>query len=103
MMFRRTKPKTPMAYCQSCARIRAFLAVAGLLIIALPLFGEKAAPFAQLTPMGIALALVGMGSIAFVARWVAWRQDEARKRQDDEDPTDATARGAAPSTDPSGS
>jgi hypothetical protein len=103
MMFRRTKPKTPMAYCQSCARIRAFLAVAGLLIIALPLFGEKAAPFAQLTPMGIALALVGMGSIAFVARWVAWRQDEARKRQDGEDPTDATAHGAAPSTDPSGS
>ncbi len=103
MMFRRTKPKTPMAYCQSCARIRAFLAVAGLLIIALPLFGEKAAPFAQLTPMGIALALVGMGSIAFVARWVAWRQDEARKRQDGEEPTDATARGAAPSTDLSGS
>ncbi|MDA0963152.1 MAG: hypothetical protein O2898_09575 [Proteobacteria bacterium] len=73
------------------------------MIIALPLFGEKAAPFAQLTPMGIALALVGIGSIAFVARWVAWRHDEARKPQDAEDAPDAAARDATRPTDPSGS
>lgn len=77
MMFRRSNPKTPVAYCQSCARIRAFLVIAGLLIITLPLFGEEAAPLSKLTPMGIALALVGVGSIAFVARWIAWRRDKA--------------------------
>ncbi len=89
MMFRRSKPKTPEAYCQSCARIRVFLAVAGLLIIALPLLGEKAAPFSKLTPMGIALALVGLGSIAFVARWIAWRRSEAEAQQStDQSPDD---------------
>lgn len=60
-------------------RIRAFLAIAGLLIIALPIFGETAAPLAKLTPMSIALALVGVGMVAFVARWVAWRRGEASK------------------------
>lgn len=81
MFFRRSRHKTSEAPCQSCARIRAFLAVAGILIIAMPLFGEKAAPLAKLTPMGIALAMMGVGSIAFVLRWIAWRREEARNRE----------------------
>jgi hypothetical protein len=91
MMFRRTKPKTPEAYCQSCARIRAFLAVAGMLIIALPFLGEKAAPFAKLTPMGIALALVGVGTVAFIARWIGWRRSQSDDRKNiDQSPDDPT-------------
>lgn len=87
MMLRRTTPKPRTTQCQSCARIRAFLAVSMMLIIALPLFGDKAAPLAQMTPMGIALGLTGLGSLAFVARWIAWRRSEARSRQSaDADP-----------------
>lgn len=82
MFFRRSKTKIPAAPCQSCARIRAFLAVAGILIIAMPVFGERAAPLGQLTPMGIALAMVGVGSVAFIARWIAWRREQASARQD---------------------
>lgn len=81
MMFRRSNPKTYEGYCQSCARIRAFLAVAGLLIVALPIFGDKFAPLSQLTPMGIALAIVGVGSIAFFARWIAWRRSQSQPKQ----------------------
>ena len=81
MFFKRSSPRTPTAPCQSCMRIRAFLAISGLLIIALPIFGEKAAPLAKLTPMSIALALVGVGMVAFIARWVAWRRREAGKEK----------------------
>jgi len=81
MLFRRSTAKTPQGYCQTCARIRAFLAVAGMLIVALPFFGDKAAPLSKLTPMGIALTMVGIGCIAFIARWIAWRRSEAQTQQ----------------------
>lgn len=74
MFFRRSDPKTPTAACQTCIRIRAFLAIAGLLLISLPIFGEKAAPILLLTPITIALGLVGVGMIAFIFRWAAWRR-----------------------------
>lgn len=85
MFFRRSGPKAPTAHCQTCSRIRAFLAVGGLLIISLPIFGEKAAPISQLTPMTIALGMVGVGMIAFVFRWIAWRRERA-ENQDSTDP-----------------
>jgi hypothetical protein len=62
-------------------RIRAFLAIAGLLIIALPILGDKAAPLSKLTPMSIALALVGVGMVAFIFRWISWRRSEASKQK----------------------
>lgn len=62
-------------------RIRAFLAISGLLIISLPIFGEKAAPLSKLTPMSIALALIGVGMVAFTARWIAWRRSEASNQK----------------------
>jgi hypothetical protein len=96
MFFRRLKSKTlAAAPCQSCARIRAFLAVAGILIIAMPVFGEKAAPLGQLTPMGIALAMVGAGSIAFIARWIAWRREEANGQQTSDQNTNQSTQDAA--------
>ncbi len=91
MFFRRSSPKTPTAPCQSCSRIRAFLAIAGLLIIALPIFGEKAAPIAKLTPMTISLGLVGIGMIAFIARWIAWRRENAQKQENPDHITDEIA------------
>lgn len=74
MFFRRSGPKTPTAPCQTCSRIRGFLAIAGLLIISLPILGEKAPPLSQLTPMPIALGIVGIGMIAFIFRFIAWRR-----------------------------
>lgn len=88
MFFRRSGPNAPTAACQSCSWIRAFLAIGGLLIISLPFFGDKAAPIAQLTPMTIALGIVGIGMIAFIARWIAWRRDEARKQETPDHSTD---------------
>lgn len=80
MMLRRTTPKPRTTQCQSCARIRTFLAVSMMLIIALPLFGDKAPPLAHLTPMRIAVGIMGLGSLAFVARWIAWRRSEDSSR-----------------------
>jgi hypothetical protein len=48
------------------------------LIVAMPLLGDKATPLAVLTPMNIALTIVGIGSLAFIARWIAWRRNAAR-------------------------
>ena len=87
MFFRRTEPKAPTAQCQSCARIRVFLAVAGLLIIALPVIGENAAPLATLTPMTIALAMTAVGVIGLVIRLFAWRRSEAQRNTDNDGPT----------------
>lgn len=87
MLFRRAEPKAPNAQCQSCARIRLFLAVAGLLIIALPLIGDKAAPLATLTPMTIALVMMGIGAFAFVIRLIAWLRSEAQPRTEQDSPT----------------
>lgn len=81
MMFRRSARTRSIAPCQACARMRAFLAVAAVLIIAMPLLGEKAAPLAQLTPMDIALAITGLGLLAFIIRFIAWRRDEAQERK----------------------
>lgn len=75
MFFRRSGPKTQTASCRTCSRIRAFLAIAGLLIISLPIFGEKAGALSLLTPMKIALGLIGIGIIAFAFRWLAWRRE----------------------------
>jgi len=82
MMFQKSPDKTQAAPCQACLRIRAFLIVSLALIIAVPLLGEKIAPIAELTPMNIALSIVGIGGLAFVARWVAWRRQQAHAPQD---------------------
>jgi hypothetical protein len=50
------------------------------LIVAMPLLGDKATPLAVLTPMNIALTIVGIGSLAFIARWIAWRRNTARPK-----------------------
>lgn len=77
-MQKTTDLSKPTAPCQVCVRTRIFLAVSVCLIVAMPLLGDKATPLAVLTPMNIALSIVGIGSLAFIARWIAWRRDAAR-------------------------
>ena len=77
-MRENTDLSKPTAPCQVCVRTRIFLAVSICLIVAMPLLGDKATPLAVLTPMNIALTIVGIGSLAFIARWIAWRRNAAR-------------------------
>lgn len=79
-MQKNTDLSKPTAPCQVCVRTRIFLAVSICLIIAMPLLGDKATPLAVLTPMNMALTIVGIGSLAFIARWIAWRRDAARPK-----------------------
>jgi hypothetical protein len=51
------------------------------LIIAIPLIGEKAAALAKIKPMEIALAIMGLGFVAFIIRLIAWRKEEAQDRK----------------------
>jgi len=79
-MRENTDLSKPTAPCQVCVRTRIFLAVSICLIVAMPLLGDKATPLAVLTPMNIALTIVGIGSLAFIARWIAWRRNTARPK-----------------------
>lgn len=81
MFIKRYKPTPGKAPCQTCSRIRAFLAIAGLLIIALPFFGEAAAPISKLSPMSIALGLVAIGLVGFMVRWIAWTRGRTQDLQ----------------------
>jgi hypothetical protein len=81
MFIKRSDPTPGKAPCQSCSRIRAFLAIAGLLIIALPLIGDAASPISNLTPMSFALGLVAIGFVGFVVRWIAWRHSRKQDHQ----------------------
>lgn len=87
----RTARKTAGSYCQTCVRIRLFLAVAGLLIVALPFMGDRAAALSHLTPMGVALAFMAIGSVAFILRWIAWQRSKSRDEMPTEQDPDLSA------------
>jgi len=57
-------------------------------MITIPLLGDKAAPIANLTPMGIALGIMGVGAFAFLVRLIEWRRSEARARHSKQSPTE---------------
>lgn len=80
MIFRRTYRTRSAAPCQTCARTRIFLIVAAVLIVAMPLLGEKLSLLTKVKPMGIALAIMGLGLLAFTIRFISWRREEAQKR-----------------------
>lgn len=81
MIFRRSYRTRSAAPCQTCTRIRTFLTVSAVLIIAIPLIGEKAAALAKIKPMEIALAIMGLGFVGFIIRLIAWRKEEAQDRK----------------------
>ena len=80
MVFRRSPRFKSAAPCQACVRIRTFLAVAAILIIAMPILAETAAPIAILTPMNFALAIMGLGLLAFFIKLIAWRLERAQEQ-----------------------
>ncbi|WP_439138974.1 hypothetical protein [Roseicyclus sp.] len=41
--------------------------------------------------MTISLGLVGIGMIAFIARWIAWRRENAQKQENPDHITDEIA------------
>lgn len=65
--------------CQRCTTIRTFVAIAAMLIVAMPLIPDKFAPLAGFTPAHFAYALMGLGSAAFALRWAQWRRANAQK------------------------
>lgn len=68
-----------------------FLALSGVLIMALPFVGDKVGTLSRLTPMGVALTFMAIGSIAFIFRWLAWQRSKSQAEMPKDQDTDLTA------------
>lgn len=70
---------TPGKRCQRCSTIRTFVAIAAMLIVAMPFVSDKAAPLSALTPAHFAYSLMGAGCVGFVIRWLQWRREKTKQ------------------------